>query len=247
MVGHASAEDTRVLGGSGGIPPRKYFEIPGPQTAGNALERSILLHHIILYHFKSLYYHRRTFLTPGGGGVRVHPAHPSAYRTALSKNIYIHDISSSDLRPKPSHLRQTDPVWDHSLPIFTRNFPSRDVKSSLLLGTGMITCQDELIPTPPPQIATRKLPGAEISSSRDGFLSGQKHSCERALEAIKILASTLVAQVLYSPRAVSPSNIEFKIYRNTCNEETKVRHVSIAYFTFACTVYVYVPFTLMRI
>ena len=151
MVGHASAEDTRVLGGSGGILPRKYFEIPGPQTAGNALERSILLHHIILYHFKSLYYHRRTFLTPGGGGGACASRAPLCLQDCLiQKYIYIYDISSSDLRPKPSHLRQTDPVWDHSLPIFTRNFPSRDVKSSLLLGTGMITCQDELIPTPPP-------------------------------------------------------------------------------------------------
>ena len=42
MTGHASAEDTRVLGGLGAYSPQKNFENRDPQIAGNKLKLSIL-------------------------------------------------------------------------------------------------------------------------------------------------------------------------------------------------------------
>ena len=42
MIDHASAEDTRLLGGSGDMLPQKMFEILGPQIAGNVWKLSIL-------------------------------------------------------------------------------------------------------------------------------------------------------------------------------------------------------------
>ena len=42
VIGHGHAEDTKLLGGSGGMLPWKNFEILNPQFAGNALKLSIL-------------------------------------------------------------------------------------------------------------------------------------------------------------------------------------------------------------
>ena len=69
MLGHASAKDTRLWGGSGDMVPRKNFEIWNPQIARNALKLSILptqryFIYIILNLLRS---HQAELLVPEGG------------------------------------------------------------------------------------------------------------------------------------------------------------------------------------
>ena len=75
MIGRASAEDIRLLGGLGGMLSVKNFEVCDSQIAGNALQLSIIPSPGYFVLFQMFYDPiRRTFLAPGV--VCAHPAQP---------------------------------------------------------------------------------------------------------------------------------------------------------------------------
>ena len=92
MIDHASAEDTRLLGGSGDMLPQKMFEILGPQIAGNVWKLSILSSQRYFVSFEIFHDPiRRTFVdTP-----RTPPPPPAAYVPVLC--LFIRDIKLAEL------------------------------------------------------------------------------------------------------------------------------------------------------
>ena len=76
MIGHASSEDTWVLGESGGMLPQKILKFENLKLLETHSNCQFYHDHVILYHFK--YFTIPSggpFWSPWGEGMRAHPTH----------------------------------------------------------------------------------------------------------------------------------------------------------------------------